>query len=46
MSYHFFLEDLKILLLAWHVENFKKEHNISDEMFRQIWAYTSIGGEV
>ena len=46
MSHHFFLEGLKILLLAWHVEQFKKEHNISDEMFRQMQAYAGIGGGV
>jgi len=40
---HFFLEGLKILLLAWHVENFKIQNNISDEMFRQMQAYAGIG---
>lgn len=43
ITHHFFLEGLKVLLLAWHVENFKKEHNISDEMFRQMQAYAGIG---
>ena len=43
ITHHFFLEGLKILLLAWHVENFKKENNISDEMFRQMQAYAGIG---
>jgi len=46
MSYHFFLEGLKILLLAWHVEKFKKEHNISEEMFKQMQAYAGIGGGI
>ena len=46
MPHHFFLEGLKILFLAWHVENFKKEHNIPDEMFRQMQAYAGIGGGV
>lgn len=43
ITHHFFLEGLKILLLAWHVENFKKENHISDEMFRQMQAYAGIG---
>ena len=42
---YFFLEGLKVLLMAWHVENFKIEHNISDEMFRQMQAYAGIGEE-
>ena len=42
---YFFLEGLKMLLMAWHVENFKIEHNISDEMFRQMQAYAGIGEE-
>ena len=46
ITHHFFLEGLKILLLAWHVENFKKENNISDEMFRQMQAYAGIGEEI
>ena len=46
ITHHFFLEGLKILLLAWHVENFKKEHNISDKMFRQMQAYAGIGEEI
>ena len=45
-THHFFLEGLKILLLAWHVENFKIQNNISDEMFRQMQAYAGIGKEV
>ena len=46
ITHHFFLEGLKIMLLAWHVENFKIENNISDEMFRQMQAYAGIGAEV
>ena len=46
MSRHFFLEGLKILLLAWHVEEFKKEHDISDEMFREMQAYAGIGSGI
>ncbi len=44
ISHHFFLEGLKVLLIAYQVEKFKKEHNISDEMFRQMQAYAGIGG--
>ena len=43
ITHHFFLEGLKVLLLAWHVENFKIQNNISDEMFRQMQAYAGIG---
>ena len=46
ITHHFFLEGLKILLLAWHVENFKKENHISDEMFRQMQVYAGIGEEI
>lgn len=46
ITHHFFLEGLKILLLAWHVENFKIKNNISDEMFRQMQAYAGIGEEI
>jgi len=42
ITHHFFLEGLKLLLFAKHVENFKKENNISDEMFRQMQAYAGI----
>jgi len=45
ITHRFFLEGLKMLLLAWHVENYKIEHNISDEMFRQMQAYAGIGEE-
>ena len=45
ITHYFFLEGLKMLLMAWHVENFKIEHNISDEMFRQMQAYAGIGEE-
>ena len=43
ITHRFFLEGLKILLLAWHVENFKRQNNISDEMFRKMQAYAGIG---
>ena len=46
ITHRFFLEGLTMLLLAWHVENFKIEHNISDEMFRQMQAYAGIGEEL
>ena len=42
ITHHFFLEGLKLLLFAKHVENFKKENDISDEMFRQMQAYAGI----
>jgi len=42
ISHHFFLEGLKVLLFAKHVENFKKENDISTEMFRQMQAYAGI----
>ncbi len=41
----FFLEGLKMLLLAWHVENYKIINNISDEIFREMQAYAGIGVE-
>ncbi|MEA1893205.1 MAG: hypothetical protein U9N33_10925 [Campylobacterota bacterium] len=43
ISRHFFLEGLKVLLTAWHLENFKIQHSISDEMFKQMQAYAGIG---
>jgi hypothetical protein len=46
ITHHFFLEGLKMLLFAWHVENFKIQNNISDEMFRQMQAYAGIGDEI
>jgi hypothetical protein len=42
ITHHFFLEGLKLLLFAKHVEDFKKENDISDEMFRQMQAYAGI----
>jgi hypothetical protein len=45
ITHRFFLEGLKMLLLTWHVENYKIENNISDEMFRQMQAYAGIGEE-
>jgi hypothetical protein len=35
-----------MLLLAWHVENFKIQNNISDELFREMQAYTGINRQV
>ena len=46
ITHHFFLEGLKLLLFAKHVENFKKENNISDEMFRQMQAYAGIEEDI
>jgi len=34
-----------MLLLAWQLEKYKVENNISDEMFRQMQAYAGIGEE-
>jgi len=45
ITHRFFLEGLKILLLAWQLEKYKIENNISDEMFRQMQAYAGIGEE-
>ena len=46
ISRHFFLEGLKVLLTAWHLENFKIQNKISDEMFKQMQAYAGIGDGV
>lgn len=43
ITHRFFLEGLKVLLLAWDLEKYKIENNISDEMFRQMQAYAGIG---
>jgi len=45
ITHNFFLEGLKILLFAKHLENFRKENHISDEMFRQIQSYAGIDYE-
>ena len=45
ITHRFFLEGLKMLLLAWELEKYKTENNISDEMFRQMQAYAGIGEE-
>ena len=42
ITHHFFLEGLKILLFAKYVEDFKKENNISDEMFKQMQLFAGI----
>jgi hypothetical protein len=46
ISRRFFLEGLKVLLTAWHLENFKIQNNISDEMFKQMQAYAGIGNGI
>ncbi len=46
ITHYFFLEGLKMLLLAWHVENFKIQNNISDELFREMQAYAGINRQV
>jgi len=45
ITHRFFLEGLKMLLLAWELEKYKIENNISDEMFKQMQAYAGIGEE-
>jgi len=45
ITHRFFLEGLKLLLLAWELENYKKKNNISDEMFREMQSYAGIGVE-
>ena len=45
ITHRFFLEGLKVLLLAWELEKYKIEHEISDEMFRQMQSYAGIGEE-
>jgi hypothetical protein len=42
ITHYFFLEGLKILLFAKYVEDFKKENNISDEMFKQMQVFAGI----
>ncbi|MBL0708749.1 MAG: hypothetical protein JJW00_06875, partial [Sulfurimonas sp.] len=46
ISRRFFLEGLKVILTAWHLENFKIQNNISEEMFKQMQAYAGIGDGV
>ena len=43
ISRRFFLEGLGVLLTAWHLENFKIQNNISEEMFKRMQAYAGIG---
>jgi len=40
----YFLKGLKKLLIAQNVENFKKNNNISEELFREMQGYAGIGG--
>lgn len=44
ITHYFFLEGLKMLLLAWHVQNFRIKNNISDELFAEMQAYAGIEG--
>jgi len=46
VSRRFFLEGLQVLLTAWHLENFKIQNSISDEMFREMQAYAGIGSGI
>ena len=39
----YFLEGLKKLLIAQNVENFKKNNNISEELFKEMQEYAGIG---
>ena len=43
ISRRFFLDGLKVLLTAWHLENFKIQNNISDKMFKEMQSYAGIG---
>lgn len=43
VTHYFFLEGLKVLLTAFRVELFRKERNISDELFSEMQAYAGIG---
>jgi len=45
ISRHFFLKGIELLLLAKQLENFKRENEISDEMFRQMQAYAGVCDE-
>ncbi len=42
ITHYFFLEGLKMLLLAWHVQNFRIQNDISDELFAKMQAYAGI----
>ena len=44
ITHHFFLEGLKLLLIAWDVQNFRIKNNISDKLFAEMQAYAGIGG--
>lgn len=43
ITHYFFLEGLKVLLTAFRVEQFRKERNISDELFSEMQSYAGIG---
>lgn len=40
---YFFLEGLKVLLIAFRVELFRKERGISDKLYAQMQSYAGIG---
>jgi hypothetical protein len=42
--YYFFLEGLRLLLIAWDVQNFRIKNNISDKLFAEMQAYAGIRG--
>jgi hypothetical protein len=39
---HFFFEGFKKLLIAENVNNFRVQHNISDEIYSEMQAYAGI----
>jgi len=45
ITHHFFLQGLKKLLIAESVNQFREEHNISDELYAQMQAYAGIAPE-
>ena len=42
ITHYFFLEGMKLLLITWHVQNFRIKNNISDELFAEMQAYAGI----
>ena len=43
ITHYFFLEGLKVLLIAFRVDLFRKERGISDKLFKQMQSYAGIG---
>lgn len=44
VSRFFFLEGLKVLLTAYRVDIFRKERNISDELYAEMQSYAGVKG--